>query len=369
MIAVDRSGPALRTLHVIASMDARHGGDVRATIDLCTTLMLLGEHCEIATLDAPLSAGRGPHTARGSHDAAAQSGSAPGVTVHRFAPSPPVRLGNSIELARWLAHHARDYDLVEIHGVFRATTLIAATCARRAGVPYIVHPHGSLDPFDLRKHHTAKRLLAPLFNRLLLRPASAVVFTSPTEMRNADTFGALTHRACMPPPIVDDEIAGDRSRFRDRVGAADSAFVLLFMSRIDYKKGLIRTLRAVTQLRGSGLDLELAVAGTGDAAYTAKVLDAVRVLHIAEHVHFLGFVEGQAKADAFAGSDAFILASDNENFGVVVVEALRRRIPVIISDRVAIAADLEAAGAAVVVAADEASTAAGIAAVAGDPER
>lgn len=369
MVTIDRSGPPLRTLHVIASMDATHGGDVRATVDLCTTLTMLGERCEIATLDGELASGNGHAAQRGSHDASAHTGSAPAVTVHRFAPSLPERLGNSVELMRWLAHHARDYDLIEIHGVFRATTLIAATCARRAGVPYIVHPHGSLDPFDLRKHRTAKRLLGPVFNRVLLRPASAVVFTSPTEMRNADTFGAPTHRCCIPPPILDDDVAGDRARFRVRVGARDGTFVLLFMSRIDYKKGLIRTLRAVAQLRRSGLDVRLAVAGSGDAGYTAKVLDAVRHLGIANAVHFLGFVDGQAKADAFAGADAFILASDNENFGVVVVEALRHGLPVIISDRVAIAGDLEAAGAAVVVAADDESTAMGIAEVARDPER
>jgi glycosyltransferase involved in cell wall biosynthesis len=369
MQSVDPNGPPLRTLHVIASMDARHGGDVRATVDLCTTLTMLGEHCEIATLDGHLAAGHGDLVQLGNSDAGAQTPSTPGVIVHRFPPSPPARLGNSIELARWLSHHARDYDLIEVHGVFRATTLIAATCARRAGVPYIVHPHGSLDPFDLRKHRAAKRLLAPMFKRLLLRPASAIVFTSPTEMHNANTFGAPTHRCCIPPPILDDELRGDRARFRAGMGAGAGAFVLLFMSRIDYKKGLIRTLRAVAQLRRAGLDVRLAVAGSGDAAYTAKVVDAVRQLGIAAHVHFLGFVGGQAKADAFAGSDAFILASDNENFGVVVVEALRRGLPVIISDRVAIAADLEAAGAAVVVAADDESTAQGIAAIARDRER
>lgn len=347
----------LRCLHVIAGMDATQGGDVRATADLCTTLTLLGQPCEIATL--------------GGHGAASSSTALNprGVPVHCFSPSFPRRLGNSVQLARWLRRHAGDYDLIEVHGVFRATSLLAAHAARRSRVPYIVHPHGSLDPFDLRKHHAVKRLLGPLFDRLLLRPARALVLTSAVEMANAYSFGAPTPRFSVPPPILDDPGVGDRDAFRARLDAGPATFVLLFMSRIDYKKGLIRTLRALERVRRDGIDAVLVIAGTGTAAYEATVAAEVEGLGIDAHVHFIGFVDGQAKVDAFAGADAFVLASDNENFGVVVVEALRAGLPVVISDRVAIAGDLGAAGAAVVVTPDDAATAAGIATLARDRVR
>ena len=337
-------------------MDATHGGDVRAIADLCAALTALGTRCDIATIT-------------GDATSATPAVNPVGVTIRAFSPTFPRRLGNSLPLARWVLRHARDYDLLEIHGVFRATSLIAATAARMARVPFIVHPHGSLDPFDLRKHRTAKRALGPLFDRALLRHARAVVFTSAIEMENADTFGAPTRRCVVTPPILEDPGTGDRRRFRAQVGAGDATFVLLFMSRIDYKKGLLRTMRALARLRRDGLDVLLVVAGSGDSSYEATVIEEVRRLGLGANVRFVGFVDGQAKVDAFAGADAFVLASDNENFGVVVVEALRAGLPAVISDRVAIAADLDAAGAAVVVPPDDTATAAAVAALVRDPGR
>jgi glycosyltransferase involved in cell wall biosynthesis len=68
-----------------------------------------------------------------------------------------------------------------------------------------------------------------------------------------------------------------------------------------------------------------------------------------DSTHFLGFVDGQRKADAFAGADAFVLASDNENFGIAVVEAMYAEVPVVISDNVYISSLLREKQAALVV--------------------
>ena len=333
----------LRSLHVTASLDPVHGGDARATADLCAALTALGEHCELATLTPAVRAGSG--------------GFAPeAVRRLSFRASPPRRLGNSLPLARWLMAHARDYDLIEIHGIFRGTSLIAAACAQLARVPSIVHPHGSLDPFDLRKHRNAKRILGPLFRMLLLDHARAILFTGTTEMTHADTFGAATPRYEIPPVILDDA-AGDRTRFRRHLGVAETTFVLLFMSRIDYKKGLPRTLRALATLVERGVDVLLVIAGSGDAEYEAIVIREIDRLHLWKHVRFIGFVTGPRKADALAGADALVLVSDNENFGVVVLEALRAGLPVVLSDQVAIAATLAASSAAITVRPDDVATA------------
>ena len=344
---------ALRSLHVTASLDPEHGGDARATADLCDGLTAVGEHCELATIasSAPASAnGLGPATVRRL----------------QFRSSPPRRLGNSLSLARWLLAHARDYDLIEIHGIFRATSLIAAACAQVQRVPYIVHPHGSLDPFDLLKHRRVKRALGPLFRWVLLGRASAILFTGTTEMIHADTFGAATPRFQIAPVILDDD-AGDRARFRRELRVGEETFVLLFMSRIDYKKGLLRTLRAVAAVVERGVDVLLVIAGAGDAAYEAIVLREIDRLHLRSHVRLVGFVTGKRKADVIAAADALVLVSDNENFGVVVLEALRAGLPAVLSDRVAIAAELSARGAAITVGPDEAATANAIAQLASDP--
>lgn len=327
-------------LHVIADMSADHGGNVRALVDLCDALNGVGVGCEIASL-------RHPH--RGD----SRSVLTRATEVHLFHSIPPRRLGNSMAFARWFRRNVRRYDLVEIHEIFRVTSIIAAVIAHRNGVPYLVHPHGSLDPFDLRKHRRAKRTLAPLFRRLLLMHARGIVFTSAQEQGDADTFSSRAPRFHLPPAIRPDALQGHRARLRTALSLADDTFLLLFMSRIDYKKGLLRTLRALRILADADVPIELVIAGSGEPAYERRVRDEVARLRLGRVVHFVGFLDGQAKADALAAADALILVSDNENFGIIVIEALRAGLPVIISDRIAIAGELVRAGAASVVAPEE----------------
>ena len=341
------------TLHVIADMSADHGGSVRVVADLCQAFNKWGIQCEIASLR------------RRATSSGVAGGDAVFSALRLFRSAPPRRLGNSVEFALWLAKNVNNYELIEIHEVFRLTSLIAARIAHRNNVPYLIHPHGSLDPFDLRKHHLAKRTLAPLFRNLLLKHARGIVFTSAREQREADTFSARTPRYRVPPVILHNAVNGERGRLRTSLNISDDTFLLLFMSRIDYKKGLLRTLRAVRAAADGFARVRLVIAGSGDPSYERLVRTEVARLRLEDVVHFVGFLQGQAKADALAAADALILVSDNENFGIIVVEALRAGLPVIISDRVAVAGELERTGAAKVVPPDDEATATALCEAAG----
>ena len=59
-------------------------------------------------------------------------------------------------------------------------------------------------------------------------------------------------------------------------------------------------------------------------------------------------LQGDDKWGAFQSADAFLLPSHQENFGIAVVEALSASTPVLLSPAINIAADIEAAGAALV---------------------
>ena len=72
---------------------------------------------------------------------------------------------------------------------------------------------------------------------------------------------------------------------------------LLFLGRIDPKKGIENLLAACQRLANVGRPWSLTIAGSGDAAYTAGLEENARKLGLRERVSFVGEVRGQAKAD------------------------------------------------------------------------
>jgi glycosyltransferase involved in cell wall biosynthesis len=313
------------------------GGSVTAVFDICAVTRLCGDTAEIATVREAGSAGR-------------VAADAPLGGLLEFPPSWPKRLGASKAFAQWLRVHARDYDLVEIHEVFTLTAWCAALLCRATKTPYIVRPHGSLDPFDLRKHSRAKRLIGPLLRWLVLSGAAGLCLTSDEERDRVVDFGARhVPRYSTPLPVPRSAFSGDRATFRSELEVGDGEFVILFLSRLDYKKGLPCLISAVARLRTDGLTPRLVICGTGLPAFMTEVEALVAQAGLLDSTHFLGFVDGQRKADAFAGADAFVLASDNENFGIAVVEAMYAEVPVVISDNVYISSLLREKQAALVV--------------------
>jgi glycosyltransferase involved in cell wall biosynthesis len=106
---------------------------------------------------------------------------------------------------------------------------------------------------------------------------------------------------------------------------------LLFLGRIDPKKGIENLLVACQRLRNLDRPCMLTIAGSGDANYTASLQEQVRLLGISRNVIFAGEVRGQAKSDLFPASDLAVFPSHTENFAMVVAEALAHGVPVIAS--------------------------------------
>ena len=76
------------------------------------------------------------------------------------------------------------------------------------------------------------------------------------------------------------------------------------------------------------------IAGSDSNDYGKNVREWIQKYNLESKVIMPGFLSGQDRDDAFAGSDCFVLPSMNENFGIAVVEALSAGLPVLISDNV-----------------------------------
>jgi glycosyltransferase involved in cell wall biosynthesis len=182
-------------------------------------------------------------------------------------------------------------------------------------------PRGTLQRWQGSRRRIEKRVWEMLCNLVVDPGRSAMHFTSEEERRGS--VGRLrVARSFLIPNGVD--LPG-LPRARRRSGAMR----VLFMGRIDVIKGLENLIEAVGRLPGGLVTLK--ICGSGDAAYVASLQRLVRARDLDGQVQFAGQVTGAEREQAFSEADLLVLASHQESFGMVVVEALGRGLPVIAS--------------------------------------
>jgi len=353
----------MRILHVIPSLAARDGGPAKVAVEMCREIVRRGAEAEIYTTNVD---GRGVLDVPPGKPVTLG-----GVRVTYF----PVDLSNYYKISRPLAAALKvaipRYDVVHIHSLYQFPSTVAAYYCRRYGVPYIVRPHGTLDPFLFRRHRARKWLYEVAFERRTLRHAAAVQFTSEEESILAATHGLRLRPAVAPLGIDLDD--SPRSFVRGALGErwpeTIGKRVLLYLGRLNFKKGLNLLAQAFGQIACEWSDVHLLIAGPDSDGYAAKVQLWLREQGVLDRTTFTGMVEGEAKAAVLAESMMFVLPSYTENFGIAVVEAMAAGLPVIISNRVNIWREIAAVRAGLVVNTDAGEVADAIGTLLMAPER
>ena len=261
-----------------------------------------------------------------------------GYEIRYFRCSPFRRYKFSIELLRWLSKNAQHYDLAHIHALFSPVSSCSAAIARSRKLPYILRPLGTLDPADLQKKRLLKLLYAAALERPNLAGSAAVHFTSDQEAKTSERFNTLTRDLVIPlgvslPP-------SEPCSIREKFGIPNDRPILLFMSRIDPKKGLELLIPALEKL---DRDFHFILAGGNpqDPSYEEKICDRIRTSSLAPRTSIVGFVTGGEKTALLEAADLFVLPSYYENFGIAVAEAMSVGTPVVISDQVHIWREIE----------------------------
>ena len=331
----------MRVLHVISNIDPSLGGTSTALIALARAQRGAGLDVNVlSTFSTP------------SEDAA-ESLRRDGVNVTLIGPTTqPLSRHPQIEPA--LREHVPRVDVVHIHALWEEVQHRAARVARELAKPYVITPHGMLDPWSLKQSKWKKRLYLALRMRSNLNHAAAIHYTSEIE-RDLSTPLNLKPQTIVEPNGVDlaeFENLPPRGVFRAKYPqlAADRPLVL-FLSRVHPKKGLDLLVPAFAA--GAPKDAVLVIAGPeGEGGYVERIRALASQHAVADRVIFTGMLRGGERIEAFVDADLFVLPSHQENFGIAVVEALASGCPVLISDQVNIHREITAGGVGVVVSMD-----------------
>ena len=280
-----------------------------------------------------------------------------GAGVYYF-PSAIRRLYWSPQMRKALHASIRGYDVAHLHSVFLYPTAAAARAAQNAHVPYIISPRGMLVPeLIAAKSRWTKSAWLRLIERRNFSHAAAIQFTTEREREDALRTKMPIPSCFIVPNGIVLSVAPAPSPARDEN-------TLLFLGRINWKKGIDRLIAALPHVGHA----RLVIAGNDEENLTPRLRELAERLGVANRVEFLGRVDGDAKDTLLARATIFALTSMSENFGNVVLEAMAARTPVLLTAEVGLAGDVRRARAGVVVPAQPREIANAINRLLEDPE-
>ncbi|HSI61479.1 MAG TPA: glycosyltransferase [Candidatus Saccharimonadia bacterium] len=333
----------MRVLHVIPSLDKRDGGPSLALPLMARSLAMQGVSVDVATT---LSVGDAQQQGITFGEPVPREG----FTVRYFKRQMHF-YKVSMPLWTWLRDHVQDYDLVHNHALFSFAPIAGARAARKNAVPYVMRPLGLLNTWGMEnRRRWIKAISFRLIERPALEHAAAIHYTSTAEQHEADRLQLNGKPHVVPLGIDLGPLQRDSSQqFLNRFPQARGRRIVLFLSRLDPKKGVELLLKAFANVTQDDHNAILVIAGQGKPSYETGLQNLAASLQLEKDVLWTGFLDGDDKYAALAAADVFVLPSHSENFGIALVEALAAGKACIATDGVAVADDMRQGDAGLVI--------------------
>lgn len=234
----------------------------------------------------------------------------------------PNLLDYSIDLKNYLKQI--ESDLFHGNGLWQYPVHAMAVAARQRNIPYIISPHGMLEPWAINTGKWKKKVAMILFQRRDLANANCIHATASMEAKNIRKLGFKNPIAVIPVGIT-------LSEFPQKITNKEKVKkTVLFLSRIHPKKGIELLIEAWKKLDKSiTANWQVEIAGNGDATYIATLQKLITNFSLQNEIQIIGPQFGANKLATYHRADLFVLPSYCENFGIVVAEALACGVPVI----------------------------------------
>ncbi|MGG6269232.1 glycosyltransferase [Leptolyngbya sp. AN03gr2] len=253
-------------------------------------------------------------------------------TSYRIQYFPRWRLSEykfSYPLTAWLFQHLRDYDLVHTVSLFTYPVAIAHWLCQLYKIPYIASPHGMLDPWALSYKGWKKKIYYTLIERPILCKASIIQMLSQTEADGIRSLSLPTPVKIIPNGIhrQDFTTLPDPDLFYQRFPHLRDKTLILFLGRIDPKKGLDLLAPAFAQIHAQFPNTHLVVAGPDNINFLPTAQSYFEQAGVLEAVTFTGMLTGTLKYAALAAVDLYVAPSYSEGFSLSVLEGMASGLP------------------------------------------
>jgi glycosyltransferase involved in cell wall biosynthesis len=258
------------------------------------------------------------------------------IPLHSYSLKWPKSFGYSNDLANLMKKI--NPEIIHTQGIWMYLSYANRKYNRKTGTPYVISTHGMLDSWQLHQtffKDAKKRIVLKLFEMEHLQNANCIHANSLQEFESIRKIGLRTPVAIIPNginlPAINSMVLPHSHSFKNKY-PKDSK-ILLFLSRIHFKKGLDILLEGWSLTNPNIHGWKLVIAGDSkDVRYKQSLLDKTTNLDLNNSVSFIGGQFGKDKENCYLNANAFILPSYSEGMPVAVLEAWSYKIPVLMTE-------------------------------------
>lgn len=312
----------MRVLHAISGITRANGGPAIALAGLATAQVRAGLDTTIFStwVDLP------------SEEIAAEL-RVKGVGVQLLGPCRNP-MSRHPSLPTLLEEQIRAADIVHIHALWESVQHHAARLCRKLGKPYVITPHGMLDPWNMRTGSLKKRFYLALRLSGHLAHASAIHACSAIER-------SWLERLRLKPPVFVEPLGIDPCEFQTlpppgtfstRYPQLRDRPYVIFLGRIHQGKGWEYLIPAMARVQPASA--MAVIAGPDSSGFRQRAEALAHQCGVADRILFTGALYGVDRLAALRDAELFVLPSCHENFSVASLEALACGTPAIVSDQV-----------------------------------
>ena len=256
------------------------------------------------------------------------------IPIHYFAAHRRFFLSPS--MARALSQQLTQFDLLHIHGIWTFPTLCAARLAQKFRVPYVVSPRGTLIPWARHHKKWRKQFYFHVLEKNHLQRASALHFTTSFEQHHCPSTLQKSQNFVVANPI-------DTSWFHaiKPLGTFYETPKLAMVGRLHPVKGFDLMFKVLCELKTKYPAVRLSIVGSDNDRYQERLVTLLQQLEMIDAVEFVGLVDRQRLQWTLEGCYALVVPSHQESFGLQAAEAMALGRPVIVSDQVALAREIQ----------------------------
>ncbi|HBE20250.1 MAG TPA: glycosyltransferase [Cyanobacteria bacterium UBA11149] len=239
----------------------------------------------------------------------------------------------SPSLINWLFNHVSSYDIVHTHTIFAPLISISHRICKAKNIPYIMTPHGMLEPWALAYKAWKKRIYYTLWEKFFLQQASAIQVLAQSEANSIKSLGLNQPVVVIPNGIHPDEFQSlpNPEIFYQNFPNTRNKTIILFLGRIDPKKGLDLLAPAFAKVHNHFPQTHLIVAGPDNIGFLSTARSYFAKAGCIDEVTFTGMLTDSLKYSALAAASLYVAPSYSEGFSMSVLEGMASGLPSIIT--------------------------------------